>query len=189
MTVGTAAADVFSRLPSGAREMLECARAALKTCELESSQQFAIERDHCVASAHSERLLAEIGKFSPKGITAIYYFQALKDVNLEACREAFKAKKGELKQKRAMARCGKNISQTLYVGSSQNLRKRIAEHLGVGSKSTYALHLSCWAGKHELPLTLHCATYTPVTHPAAAQALEDALWDELTPMFGRRGAR
>jgi hypothetical protein len=58
-----------------------------------------------------------------------------------------------------------------------------------GSKSTYGLHLAHWAGSLPIELKFMCAKYQAGLDPQLYQALEDALWDEMSPMFGRRGAK
>ena len=80
------------------------------------------------------------------------------------------------------------LSATLYVGSSRKMAVRLREHLGFCSRKTYALKLSDWYPAEELPIELVCATYGDETSTVVA-SLEDALWEQLQPMFGRKGAR
>lgn len=75
-------------------------------------------------------------------------------------------------------------SPVLYVGSSTTgLKKRIADHMGDGCASTYALHLKHWfQGTCEVTVKVYDV-------PAAVlQILEDALAHELKPAFGKMGA-
>ena len=68
--------------------------------------------------------------------------------------------------------------------------QRFKEHIGYGAKSTYALHLSHWAQDFPyLELTCHYAQYQEGTAQNLLQALEDALWEKKTPMFGRKGSK
>ncbi len=76
----------------------------------------------------------------------------------------------------------------LYVGTSRQTKKRLAEHLGYGSDKTYALHLGKWTEGlvggvevriHEYDLADDLRSM--LTH------LEDALARDLRPMLGRRG--
>jgi len=74
-------------------------------------------------------------------------------------------------------------NNVLYVGSSSTgLKKRISEHLGDGSSSTYALQLKHWfKGTHKVTVKVYDV-------PAAVlQIVEDALAHELRPAFGKMG--
>lgn len=74
-------------------------------------------------------------------------------------------------------------SAVLYVGSSiTNLRKRVSEHLGRGSGSTYALHLDHWfSGKYKITVKIYDEP------PEVMQIIEDDLSDILKPAFGKQG--
>ena len=80
-------------------------------------------------------------------------------------------------------------SSILYVGSSEKIHQRLKEHLGFGSKKTFSLQLAAWARQLDLALKICCAQYPADTPSEVLQALEDTLWFELKPMFGRQGAR
>ncbi|EJG0735622.1 hypothetical protein C4G28_RS22580 [Vibrio parahaemolyticus] len=77
-------------------------------------------------------------------------------------------------------------SQYLYVGRSHKLRSRIRQHLGSGHKGTYALHMMRWANKIEENIELQYFKLEGVEN-LVVQAVEDALWSELRPAFGRKG--
>ncbi len=66
---------------------------------------------------------------------------------------------------------------------------RLREHIGFCSKSTYSLKLSEWYPAEPYPLQLMCAVYPVGTAQKVIGALEDALWDRMNPMFGRKGSR
>lgn len=74
----------------------------------------------------------------------------------------------------------------LYVGTSKDPIKRFLEHLGFGSKSTYALQMAYWCGELSGALRIEAAFYNSVSSEVLCQ-LEDRLWMEKSPMFGRRG--
>jgi hypothetical protein len=78
-------------------------------------------------------------------------------------------------------------SAVLYVGSSRDLRKRLTEHLGYGSKKTYSLHLRHW-GRDFGKVRIDVRFYERSTDKAVLCALEDHLAAKLTPLFGRRGS-
>ena len=78
-------------------------------------------------------------------------------------------------------------SHIMYVGSSQKLTQRILEHLGFGSKSTYALNLAHWASGLDGSFTVDAEVYDGVA-PEVLCALEDQLAVDVRPLFGRRGS-
>lgn len=101
----------------------------------------------------------------------------------------------ELKAGMSLARFNKFAphSNTLYVGASQDLPVRLEWHFGIKRPENFALHLNRWlpSEMRRLPITLE---YWPLsalglTHDLAAQALEDAMWTECAPLFGRQGAK
>lgn len=112
-------------------------------------------------------------------VQAIYIVEELGgDVN-----ETFEAF-SDYKQTKARACARRNApSNVLYVGSSiTGLKKRISEHLGDGSASTYALQLKHWfKGTHQVTVKVYDV-------PAAVlQIVEDALAHKLRPAFGKMG--
>jgi hypothetical protein len=124
-----------------------------------------------------------------KGCLYLYTFQiASKEVDLSALVSAYSEAKKAKKGGRAYAKLNKP-SAWLYVGESQHIHQRLKEHLGFGAKGTYALHLAYWANSIGIQLNFECAKYPSDTSRVALQALEDTLWEELKPMFGRQGVR
>jgi len=91
-------------------------------------------------------------------------------------------KKYKNKKERACPRLNKP-SQTMYVGSSTtNLKKRIKEHLGEGSKSTYSLQLKYWfKGNYKITI------YTYDISSNILQIIEDNLAYNFKPAFGKQG--
>ncbi len=118
----------------------------------------------------------------------LYYFEVVypDEVDLNTVEQEYKAASGG--GARAYARFNVQ-SPYLYVGGSQHIAQRTKEHLGFGSAKTYALHLAHWSPGLRLALRLTCARYSNDVNSDLTQALEDALWDSLKPMFGRRGRR
>jgi hypothetical protein len=80
----------------------------------------------------------------------------------------------------------------LYVGKAEKLTPRLLQHLGPHSKSTYAMHLSMWAPA-KLWSALIRIEYWPLTElqlsEASKQALEDYIWEESAPVFGKQGPK
>ncbi|EIU7615471.1 hypothetical protein L3I75_004588 [Vibrio vulnificus] len=77
-------------------------------------------------------------------------------------------------------------SQYLYVGRSHKLRSRIRQHLSDRYEGTYALHMMRWAKcvKENVELQYFCLKDQD---NLLVQAVEDSLWSELKPAFGRKG--
>ena len=74
-------------------------------------------------------------------------------------------------------------SKVLYVGSSQsNMKQRLQQHVGLGYKKTYALHLRDWFNG-EVKITVKAYD----VENEVLQLIEDALAFDLQPAFGKRG--
>lgn len=91
-----------------------------------------------------------------------------------------------------------NLSKTvLYVGkSNDHINTRLLQHLTEMSKSTFSLHLSTWNLDKLLDVCLFIDIYffhhdDDEKHSQDVeekiQDIEDALWSELKPMFGKLG--
>jgi len=78
-----------------------------------------------------------------------------------------------------------NSNVALYVGSSTTgLKKRIKEHLGDGSKSTYSLQLKHWFnGNYKITIKV----YDDKISREVIQIIEDNLSHQLKPAFGKQG--
>lgn len=74
-------------------------------------------------------------------------------------------------------------SDVLYVGSStNNLKRRIQQHIGNGAKNTYALHLKHWfAGRFQVEVFEYDVS------KEVLQIIEDDLSHRLKPAFGKKG--
>jgi hypothetical protein len=137
-----------------------------------------------------EKLIESVAGCSKKGLPYVYTLSISEDNQLDAIRESFSKAKAQEKNGRAYARLNKKPSYCFYVGSSFDFSKRYKEHIGYGAKATYALHLAHWAQDFpSLQLTLAYAEYQQGTEQDLLQALEDALWEKLQPMFGRQGSK
>ena len=75
----------------------------------------------------------------------------------------------------------------LYVGSSHNIYKRLLEHLGFGAQKTFALHLKEWWDKRE-PIQIEIYEVFNNKNDNL-QTIEDILWSQNKPLFGRQGKR
>ncbi|MDH5717659.1 MAG: hypothetical protein OEZ22_08465 [Spirochaetia bacterium] len=81
---------------------------------------------------------------------------------------------------------GKNI---LYVGSKEKkLKERLSQHLGISgeARSVYSLYLrDWWPANVELNIKIYNFS-SEVTYELL-QILEDLIWDEMHPLFGKKG--
>lgn len=85
------------------------------------------------------------------------------------------------------------VGSILYVGSSKgsNYAARIKNHLGVGSKGVYSLHLTHWLPEISNPgIVIRTFTLEEPNHEYnninLLEIIEQGFWDELKPMFGKR---
>ena len=76
----------------------------------------------------------------------------------------------------------KHNSNTLYVGTSKNIPQRLKQHLGDGNKRTYSLDLIHWFPKN---IDLILVIYS-INHQEVIESVEQAIWDETKPLFGKR---
>jgi hypothetical protein len=122
----------------------------------------------------------------------VYFFELSEVIDKNILLEKIKEFKSNeiidgIDKKRAMSKSPSsfddNISDILYVGSiKENIHKRIKEHIGFGSKSTYAIHLKHWAPK-ELKLNFY---YIKIENPDLTYDIEAAIADYLNPLIGKR---
>jgi hypothetical protein len=145
-------------------------------------------------STETPTIVLEVAQWAGKGNIYLYTIcLATEQCDPSKIRTAFSTAKAK-KDGRAYPRLNsqsrpKSQSRCLYVGSSEKVHQRLKEHLGYGAKGTYALHLAHWASQFLVQLEFKCAKYRAGLDPEIYQALEDALWNGMSPMFGRKGAK
>lgn len=151
--------------------------------------EFAIDGRHMfVGDREVCELLGAITTTIPKGCMTLYCI-APRDTDERAAqviRDFFTESK---RRGDGRSRDNQRLSSVLYVGTSRKMATRTKEHLGFCSRSTYGLKLSEWYPAADLPLRLTCSVFPPGTSGTVVSVLEDALWERLRPMFGRKGAR
>jgi hypothetical protein len=100
-------------------------------------------------------------------------------------------KKAKQDSNRAFSRINKegNAPITFYVGSSKSLLSRIEQHLGFGTERVYALHMNRWIENLKGAITIECLEFARDVGMDVVQAIEDGLWAEKKPIFGRRGSK
>ncbi|WP_397589339.1 hypothetical protein [Sphingorhabdus sp.] len=124
-----------------------------------------------------------------KKCTAIYIIKLGPNANWTAVRDALNLQKTGKLDGRAYPQINKTAaSEYMYVGSSRDCVKRLIEHLGLGAKSTYSLHMSSWATSLVGDFEIEILKYTDIDQTVLC-AIEDQLSKELKPLFGRRGSR
>ena len=78
--------------------------------------------------------------------------------------------------------------RALYVGRSYKPRDRMKQHLSASIAGTYAIHFSTWASELEIQIDFYLYRFSGLGN-RVVQVLEDGLWDNLKPIFGRRGEK
>ncbi len=85
----------------------------------------------------------------------------------------------------------------LYVGSSKNIKKRLKEHLFCCNKESYAMHLDTWFYENdkEKHITIYIWDFSNFfdcdnnKNLEYLQTIEDLLWNNYEPLFGRQGKK
>lgn len=116
----------------------------------------------------------------------IYVIEAVK-LDTDQCHKAFQRAK-DIKKDYSFALVNEPC-KVFYVGSSNNLKSRLKNHLGLSSKQTYSLQLAQWIKPFKGALRFTVYYFHEEVEQSILEALEDALWQELKPMFGRQGGR
>ena len=167
--------------------LMQLAARAIGIVPLETNTwKFAV--DQLQPGAELPKIVFDVGQWASKGNIYLYVIRLVTEqVDLSTIRDAFIAAKAK-KDGRAYPRLN-GQSRCFYVGSSKGMRQRLKDHLGYGAISTYGLHLAHWANHFPLELEFVCAKYRAGCELEVYQLLEDALWDEMAPMFGRKGAK
>jgi len=90
--------------------------------------------------------------------------------------------------KKDFCRANHSQSECLYVGRSQKLKSRLKQHLDAGGEGIFAMHMLRWIAGISIKAEIHCYQFDGKSN-LIIQALEDGLWDQFKPMFGRKGER
>jgi len=116
---------------------------------------------------------------------SIYYFEITSNQSGVEIRDALKFFKDE--NSRSCPKIDKRDAKTriLYCGSKkEKLHERFLQHLGFGSESTYALHLSYWAKDLNLDLKFHYS-WLDEKFRDFTELIESALSEEAKPLVGK----
>jgi hypothetical protein len=137
---------------------------------------------------HNDDYLDNISKDLPLTGKFLYYFSVSSSVSvLKDFEDFININKRENVTKLAKLNLHNKDSVNLYVGSSNCIRKRFKEHCGKAHDRTYAMKLSHWLRNTSADIKF---TYVEVNNidQLTLQHLEDALWREFKPLFGKSGA-
>jgi hypothetical protein len=189
----------FDALPNLVRQHLQDLADSVVGVVSEEQNSWIIHTSELGAKSNIPGVVEEVRRWAGKGSKFLYYLQLLGQPDLDAIRKAYSSSRKRDKGTRAYARLIKNQPFSpnrgeepltcFYVGSSSNVSLRLKEHLGYGAKATFSLQLAHWTEGLDLELKFICAKYRGFERSEVYQALEDTLWDQLTPIFGRRGGR
>ncbi|GMO46198.1 MAG: hypothetical protein Ta2G_01250 [Termitinemataceae bacterium] len=135
--------------------------------------------------------------FEKKWKNVIYIFSAEKlpkiCENVEEIENKFKSIKGDKNHltrinKKHWVKTNQNERNYLYVGSCEgDPHKRMKQHLFDHSNTTYALHLIDWwptDSEINIDVFVFGDSLSPVEN---LQMIEDLIWDDCKPLFGRKG--
>ena len=179
----------FSTLPEKAQTRLSKISESVSEVVPKEIKSWKIQTNSLAEDGQGPAIIDEVKEWYEKKCLYLYTFQITsQNVAPLAVFSAYSDAKNGKKGDRAYARLNKE-SEWLYVGSSKLIYQRLKDHLGYSSKQTYAIHLAYWARSIDLEIKFECAKYPPGTSKIALQVLEDTLWEELLPMFGRQGVR
>ena len=179
---------IFNDLPNLTQLNLKRLSDAVKSVNPKDVRSWEIEI--VALQEHSLKTLTdEISAWAGKS-PCLYYFEISQPIpSLELVTNAFNSAKVDPQRSGlAYARLNNSTGTCFYVGSSHSVATRLKQHLGYGHKGTYALQLKHWA-PNNLKLNLVCALYANGTTPEVLQCLEDSLWENKQPLFGRRGRK
>ena len=76
----------------------------------------------------------------------------------------------------------------LYVGRSKKLKSRLTQHLGTEQRGVYSMHMQRWATGNVSEISISYMKFEN-QEDLLVQAVEDGIWAELKPAFGRKGER
>lgn len=145
-----------------------------------------------LSEKYGSQLVEQLRKNIDEHSSVLYYFVCKsnpdKILSVVEKRKSDKRKKSLVKLPK-INREFSGKSKILYVGkTNENFISRLEYHLGLKSKSTYALHLSEWAPALRLELELHYSVVNlPKNKTSFIEELESVLHFHFKPLLGRTG--
>lgn len=121
----------------------------------------------------------------------LYTISTCDTETFETIRARFDELLKEPQREYRLPQLNRNVIQktTLYVGGSEGVRRRLKEHIGKAASGTYALNFQRWCPEFDGTITVMVQPFSPDAGRDCRQDLEDALWETLRPIFGKKGAR
>ena len=122
----------------------------------------------------------------------VIYALAVNEIGVAtALRQAFVAARAVRPQQYKMPRdnAEHQNSTTLYVGRSNDIRKRLKQHLWQAPVGTYAINMRRWAPNVAGFVTVSVQPILGQPSSQTVQDIEDTLWSDLRPLFGKSGSR
>jgi len=80
-------------------------------------------------------------------------------------------------------------STTVYVGRSNDIKKRMREHLQQAAPATYALNMGRWCPAGAETVCIEFIAILGNPESTIIQDVEDELWRQSRPMFGKLGSK
>ncbi len=114
----------------------------------------------------------------------IYYFEINEKLTKHELDRFWKDLESEWRKYAKQNRAGMENENILYVGSSHGFWRRFKEHCGLWYKWTYSLQMNTWIDTSRV-ITVNYIIVDNVFENIL-QLLEDALYDELKPLFGKK---
>ncbi len=177
---------LFNRTEKSLKELLE----ELHEKSTPSFKTWPIKKEYLDSEGGALPLLKAVGNFAASGDSFLYYFSSqdmMKETEANKAVNALKRAKGaKMRNYTTYNKKKDKDSECIYVGKSlSDIRKRLKDHLGHGSKTTYSLHLNTWWPR-SIPLNFTCARYSNIS-PLILTVLEQTLWKQEQPLFGQCG--
>jgi len=177
---------------SARRAILNRARAVRQAEFADAIEcQFTAEQIRSGAAAQGVRLWLE-ETLSDQVTRPVLYSLSVGDVDTaQSIKKVFGALPDQLARGYCLPKRNPPIEgQTiLYVGGSEDIRRRMKEHIGTASAQTYAMNLQRWCPNFDGLVTVKVQAFSPSASRECRQDIEDALWDSLKPIFGKRGSK
>lgn len=152
---------------------------------------------HCSEFRNKATLKEQLHKIPKNIYPLIYVFEVTFPQNVRMLMELFEGfylqnkDKANSNKKVKLSKYNKRFSTVLYVGSSTtDFKTRIKNHLGTEGAGVYSLHLSKWDNSLQYDLKISAYQVISQTEQIVerfiVEILEQQIWDELKPVFGKR---
>lgn len=178
-------------------EFLDSLKLYLKEIQLKDHQNIIFNS----AEFRTKEILNEsIYKVKKSSLSLIYTIELLEISKLPKLLGMFEnfSEKNKLKVKNKdrvnVSKYNKSLSSFLYVGSSTtDFYARLKNHFGTRGNRVYSMHLCKW--DNDISYDLKLRTYTleniksPNTMHSIVELVEQQVWDELKPNFGKRSGQ